>query len=107
MSVPTYPSSPLCPTCKGEGRILTMWERGPRSPPGNGYVGCPHCPAGREYDKRLAAELAGHLVQTTSNSAAWAYAALATCRGCGKQFIFQFRDRQRVPEYCLVCQPDA
>lgn len=43
----TRPPSPKeatpCPECKGEGRILFVYERGPNSPPGNGYGLCPTC----------------------------------------------------------------
>ena len=45
-----------CPTCHDDGKILAMWER-PGGPPGNGYVGCPHCTAGRAYDAAVQREI--------------------------------------------------
>jgi hypothetical protein len=45
----------ICGTCRDEGRILAMWDR-PGGPPGNGYVGCPDCEAGRKYTEAMQAE---------------------------------------------------
>jgi hypothetical protein len=49
-----------CTTCGGDGRILVFYARGPASPPGNHWVGCPDCEAGRAYDVALRAEVATH-----------------------------------------------
>lgn len=45
-----------CVTCDGEARILAFFDRGPESPPGNHWIGCPDCEAGRAYDEKLRAE---------------------------------------------------
>lgn len=49
-------TEPVCETCRGEGKILHFYDR-PGGPPGNTYVGCPKCEAGRRYNLLLEAEL--------------------------------------------------
>lgn len=46
-----------CPTCGGAGKFLMFYSRGPNSPPGNAYSGCPDCPEGRTYMAALQAEV--------------------------------------------------
>jgi hypothetical protein len=46
-----------CSTCRDEGKILHFYARGPNDAPGNTFVGCPNCVAGREYDAWVKAEI--------------------------------------------------
>jgi hypothetical protein len=53
--VADQPDTTVCGTCRDEGRILAMWDR-PGGPPGNGYVGCPHCEKGHAYTEAIQKE---------------------------------------------------
>ena len=46
-----------CPTCNDEGKVLSFYSRGPSSPPGNAYVGCPDCIKVQEYDMAIQHEM--------------------------------------------------
>lgn len=58
----------ICPTCKGDGRILFMWDR-PGGAPGNGWGGCPDCEAGHAYDAAAKAETDAALEKFATNFA--------------------------------------
>jgi len=55
-----------CATCQDSGKVLAMWER-PGGPPGNGYVGCPDCPAGHTYNEAIKREVEEALSKANSN----------------------------------------
>lgn len=46
-----------CGTCNDEGKILHFYSRGPSSPPGNAFIGCPDCEKGRAYAAAIENEM--------------------------------------------------